>query len=107
MPTPSTHSGEYFMKTYESTFESHPMLPARAIVPALLMALCGASGAQTVSGPPYVQAYVGVTGTTHDSGAVNWPSVSETASVTGTVPGGSTFSASGDASADASGTLKV
>ena len=81
-------------------------------VPALLLTLACVSSAHAAPLPPFVMASVDIgsqlIGTiNHDSGAVALPFVSETNSATGSTPNGSTVSASGNASADEFGNLKV
>ena len=81
-------------------------------VPALLLTLACVSSAHAAPLPPFVMASVDIgsqlIGTiNHDSGAVALPFVSETNSAAGSTPNGSTVSASGNASADEFGNLKV
>lgn len=93
----------------------HPNPTPRRIQPAasaLLLAIAWAATAHAAAIPPYVMAGVDIDsqliGTiNHDSGAVALPFVSATNSASGSTLNGSGVSASGDASADASGNLKV
>lgn len=81
-------------------------------VPALLLTLACVSSAHAAPLPPFVMAGVDINSQligaiNHDSGAVALPFVSQTNSATGSTPNGSTVSASGNASADEFGNLKV
>ena len=81
-------------------------------VPALLLTLACVSSAHAAPLPAFVMASVDIGSQligiiNHDSGAVALPFVSETNSATGSTPNGSTVSASGNASADEFGNLKV